>query len=555
MRKTLDLINQILKNERGTIRKEHGGKLRICLIYPNTYRVGIANLGFQSVYRLFNQRKDVVCERAFAPDEGLIPEFEKGHPLVSLESRLPINQFDVLAFSLAFENDLPNLIKILKLSRIRILAKERGFRDPFLIAGGALCFANPEPFAEIFDCIFVGEAEELIDPFVDCYLRTKRESQSSEFKEILKRELIKLPGLYIPDAYRQITDSEGRYIGKEPLWHEAPKVIKKVSSNNLKERFNFSQIVTPLSAFPEMFLIETMRGCPFNCRFCLVGKIYRPVRKVPLENLRHAIEEARKYEPKVVGLIAPSLSAHRELVELLESPEIELSFTSLRADRLTLSMIDHLSRRKTVTLAPEAGTERLRRIIGKEISEENILEVVRALNDRGVERVKLYFMIGLPFETEEDIEGIVKLLRLIREVFHRKLTVSVSIFVPKPFTPFQWHSMERLEIVKEKLKKLNKDTLKLKGINLVHEVPKYSYLQGYLSRADRRALNLLERLSSGVSVQNIIESQFEELYTPKSFEQNLPWDFIVHDGLSKEILWKDYENAKSLAALSTPSKA
>lgn len=547
MKKIVERINELIKKERGTIRKDHGGKVRICLIYPNIYSVGIANLGFQSVYRLFNLRKDVVCERAFLPEQELLPEYEKGYPLISFESKLPLYQFDILAFSLCFENDLANVIKILRLSRLNPKVRDREPEDPLIVAGGILCFTNPEPFAEIFDCLFVGEAEELISPFIEKYKEVQKEVSPFEFKEVLKKELTKLRGFYIPEAYSEIYDQRGKLIGRTKEWKEAPDKVEKVSAQDLSNQFNYSQIVTSESAFPNMFLVETMRGCPFNCRFCLVGKVYRPLRKVPIESIRDAIKEAKKHEFSMAGLIAPSISANKELKELLQSPDIELSFTSLRADKFTIDMVDLLVKRRTLTLAPEAGTERLRRVIGKGVSEEDILKISKILSDKGLENLKLYFMIGLPFEHDDDIDGIIELLRKIRAQFARKLTASISIFVPKPFTPFQWHRMEDYETVKEKLKKLKKDTLKIKGFKLLHEVPKYSYLQGYLSRADRRGLSIIERISSGENVQNAIAEVIDEIYFVKDFNDYLPWDFIVHEGIDKESLWREYEKAKLLS--------
>lgn len=549
MKKIVERINEIIKKERGTIRKDHGGKVKICLVYPNSYQVGIANLGFQSVYRLFNQRKDVVCERTFLPEQELLLEHERGYPLISYESKTPLNQFEIIAFSLSFENDLANVIKILKLSKINPLARERELEDPLIIAGGVLCFANPEPFANIFDFLFIGEAEELIDPFIDRYKEIKEEVNLLEFKDVLKRELIKLKGIYIPEAYTEVYDSKGKLIGRQKNWEEAPEKVEKVSAKNFNVQFNYSQIVTSESAFPDMFLIETMRGCPFNCRFCLVGKVYRPVRKVPLEKIKNAIEDGKKYDFSTAGLIAPSLSANQELKELLQSPDVELSFTSLRADRFTIDMVDLLAQRKTITVAPEAGTERLRKVIGKGISEEDLVKISKLFSERGLETLKLYFMIGLPFEREEDIDSIVQLIKKIREIFTRKLTASISIFVPKPFTPFQWHRMEELDTVKERIKKLKKDTLKIKGFKLVHEVPKYSYLQGYLSRADRRGLNVIQKIANGENIKNVIEEVLEQIYLIRELNDYLPWDFIVHEGIDKKSLWMEYEKAKALSNL------
>lgn len=539
MRKIFEKIDALLKKEKGTIFKEHGGRIRICLIYPNLYQIGISNLGFQTVYRLFNQRKDVVCERAFLPERD---EEYRDYPLFSFESKTPLYEFDILAFSLCFENDYPNILKILELGKVPYYSFQRDFNHPLVIAGGVLCFSNPEPVAKIFDIIFVGEAEELIDKFVELYKTVKRDSYEEDFKQNLKKEILKLAGFYVPEAYEEKYDSSGKLLKREILWNSAPEKIKRVYCKDLSEKFSFSQIITEEAVFSQMFLIETMRGCPFSCRFCLVGHVYKPVRKVSIEKLKEKIQQ---FKPFRTGIIAPSPTAYSDLKELFKISGVELSFTSLRADKSTIDILKNLAFQKTLTLAPEAGSERLRRIIKKGINEENLLLIAQNLKETKVETLKLYFMIGLPFERDEDVDEIVKLIKKIRNVFPRRITASVSVFVPKPFTPFQWHRMEDYEVVKEKLKKLKKETSVIKGFKLVHEVPKYSYMEGYFARASRKAISVIERLSKGENFGKLV--CLGELYEMRTFSDCLPWDFIEHEGLSKEVLWKEYEKAKAEA--------
>jgi len=541
MRKIFEKINALLEKEKGTIFKEHGGRIRICLIYPNLYPIGISNLGFQTVYRLFNQRKDIVCERVFLPKD--IEDYKK-YPLVSFESKTPIYAFDILAFSLCFENDYPSILKILELGKVPYYSFQRNFNHPLVIAGGVLCFTNPEPVAQIFDIIFIGEAEGLIDKFIEVYKFVKNNSYEEDFKENLKREVLKLDGFYVPEAYEEIHDAHGKLIGRQYIWNNASEKIKRVYCKEFTKKFSFSQIITQEAVFSNMFLVETMRGCPFSCRFCLVGHVYKPVRKANIEDLKSKIEELKPFQ---AGLIAPSITAYKELKELLKISDVELSFTSLRADKSTIEILKTLALRKTITLAPEAGTDRLRRIIKKEISENDLLLIAQKLNETELEILKLYFMIGLPFEKDEEIDEIVNLIKKIRSVFQRKITASVSIFVPKPFTPFQWHRMEKYEIVKEKLKKLKKDTLQIKGFKLVHEVPKYSYMEGYFAKAPRKAISVIERLSKGENFWHFFDEIQDSLYEIKSFNDYLPWDFIEHEGLSKEALWKEYEKAIAIA--------
>lgn len=541
MRKIFEKINALLEKEKGTIFKEHGGRIRICLIYPNLYPIGISNLGFQTVYRLFNQRKDIVCERAFLPKD--IEDYKK-HPLVSFESKTPIYAFDILAFSLCFENDYPSILKTLELGKVPCYSFQRNFNHPLVIAGGVLCFTNPEPVAQIFDIIFIGEAEGLIDKFIEVYKSVKKSSYEEDFKENLKREVLKLDGFYVPEAYEEKYNAHGKLIGRQPIWNDAPEKIRRVYCKNFTKKFSFSQIVTQEAVFSNMVLVETMRGCPFSCRFCLVGHVYKPVRKANIEELKAKIEELKPFQ---AGLIAPSITAYRELKELFKFSDVELSFTSLRADKSTIEILKTLALRKTITLAPEAGTDRLRRIIKKGISEDDLLLIAQELNKTELEILKLYFMIGLPFEKDEEINEIINFIKKIRSVFQRRITASVSIFVPKPFTPFQWHRMEEYERVKEKLKKLKKDTLQIKGFKLVHEVPKYSYMEGYFTKASRKAISVIERLSKGENFWKFFDEIKDSLYEIKSFNDYLPWDFIEHEGLSKEALWKEYEKAIAIA--------
>lgn len=546
MRKIIEKINLLLQKEKGTIRKEHGGRIKICLLYPNFYRIGISNLGFQTVYRLFNERKDVVCERSFLPSQDELTEYRET-TLISFESKTPLYEFDILAFSLCFENDYPNILKILDFAKIPMLSNERKPNQPLLIAGGVLCFSNPEPIANIFDVIFVGEAEDLIDNFLKIYREVKQNSYEQDFKYNLKLQLLKNKGFYVPEAYEEIHEGSGKIVGRKNLWKDAPNTIKRVFCKDFFNKFSFSQLVTTESIFPNMLLVEAMRGCPFRCRFCLVGHVFNPVRKASVDNLRIKVKETCNLDSHTVGIITPSLSAYGEIRDLIKDENIELSFTSLRADKHTLEIIKHISKRKTLTLAPEAGSERLRRVIKKGILEEDLLMISEKLSETTVENLKLYFMIGLPFEEDDDIDEIIKLIKKIREKFSRKISASISIFVPKPFTPFQWHRMEDYEIVKERLRQIKKDTLKIKGFKLLHEVPKYSYMQGFLSRADRRALAIIKRLSEGENFSRIFDEIKEQIYSIKNFSDYLPWDFIEHEGLTKKHLWDEYKKAQSEA--------
>lgn len=539
MKKIPENVEYFLSREKGTIFKKPGGKLRVCLIYPNVYSLGVSNLGFQTVYRLLNQRKDTLCERAFLPDN-----IYEDATVVSFESKTPLYEFDILAFSLCFENDYPNILKILKHSKIPYLASERKAHHPLLIAGGIICFSNPEPISKIFDIIVVGEAEDILDQFIDTVNAVKVGSYEKDFKQQLKKELIKLEGFYIPEAYEEIY-SDGVVVGRKTLWKEAPERIRKVYSKDFAKSFSHSVIVSSLAAFPNMYLIETMRGCPFRCRFCLVGHVYAPVRKADFERIKDIIKEVKASELSV-GLIAPTITAYQNLITLVDE-KTEISFTSLRADRSTVDFLKTLKTQKTVTLAPETGSERLRKVIKKGITEEEILTIVRKLSDTPVQTLKLYFMIGLPFERDEDIDEIINLLKKVRNLFPRMITASISVFVPKPFTPMQWHRMEDMDVVKERLKKIKRDAATIKGLRVNHEVIKYAYMQGYFARADRRAVTVIERVSEGENFLRIFDELSDFVYSIRDYNDFLPWDFIEHEGLSREYLWFEYKKAMSEA--------
>lgn len=530
-------IDFLLSKERGTFYKEPGGRINICLIYPNTYHIGMSNLGFQGIYTLLNRRADVVCERAFLPDEEDMDEFIRtGSEIVSMESKRPLNRFDILAFSVSFENDYPNIPLILRLAKIPVLALERRYgRHPLLIMGGICAFFNPEPIAEVFDICFIGEAEEMLEEFIDLYKR------SGSREEVLRGSL-SIEGLYVPEFY-EVEYSNGFILKRRPL-KGAPEMIKKRFVKDLSRYPLGPSIITPETEFSLMYLIEVMRGCPWSCRFCVTGYVYKPVRKKDKDLI---IEEVRSVDADRFGLIGPSLSDYPYIKDVLSFENVEFSITSLRASKKSAEIVRLLRGSKSVSIAPEAGTERLRRVIDKRITEEDIIETSRLILSEGVENLRLYFMIGLPTETEEDIEGIVNLVRKIRGLSSGgNIVLTVSTFVPKPFTPFQWHPMERPETVKERLKVIKKGLMHLKGVKVFHDVPKYAYMQGLFARGDRRIIRVIEGVSNGkdwkkVCLETGIDIDYY-IFRKRDLAETLPWDFI-DCGVRKERLWKEYQIA------------
>jgi len=555
-RKLIEKADTLLSKEKGTIYKDPGGRINICLVYPNNYHVGMSNLGFQGIYGLLNSRNDVVCERAFLPDDSDFDEYVRsGTPVFSLESKRPLNSFDIVAFSVAFENDYPNILKILNISNVPVRSRDRNEYHPLLIAGGVCCFFNPEPIADIFDIIFVGEAEESLDEFMDTYKEVKVKAE-------VKKKALKIEGVYVPEFYDISYNNDGT-ISDRVASDNAPDSIKRRHLRDLTSSLITSHIVTPEAEFSDMYLIEAMRGCPWNCRFCLVGHIYSPPRKKPLDVIKAEIESAKekvKVEAKVkensttrIGLIGPSLSDYPHIADVLCIDQVSFSITSLRASSKSAELVGLLKGHKSVSIAPEAGTERLRKVINKRITEKDIVDTSGLLFNAGIENLRLYFMIGLPTETEEDISGIVELVRKIRSLSERgNITLSVSTFVPKPFTPFQWHPMEDIGTVKGKMKFIKKALKDIKGVKVFHDVPRYAHMQGLFSMGDRRVLNVLEAMARTNDSTDDWNKACSEagidwayyIFRDRGFEEKLPWDFI-DTGISKAKLWDEYKESQT----------
>jgi radical SAM superfamily enzyme YgiQ (UPF0313 family) len=539
--KLREKIDILLSKEKGTVYKEPGGRINIALVYPNTYHVGMSSLGFQGIYGLLNSMKDVVCERVFLPDDNDMNEYARTDTeLFSMESKRHLNRFDIIAFSVSFENDYPNIVKIFELSKIPLMSPERSSRHPLIIMGGVCAFFNPEPVADFLDICFIGEADEMLPEFLDLYRSCK------DRHEILRKSLT-IEGLYATQFYSIAFDTEGIISGRYQA-EGAPEIIRRRFLKDISGSKIETSIITPETEFSEMYLIELMRGCPWNCRFCVAGRIYNPPRKKELQAIEDEIQTALT-KTKRVGLIGPSLSDYPYIRDVLKIPEVDFSITSLRASTKSAELVSLMKGHKSVSIAPEAGTERLRRVINKRITEEDILYTAELLFAEGIETLRLYFMVGLPTETREDIEGIIHLVKKISAVSERRyITLSFSTFVPKPFTPFQWHPMEKLSEVKERLKILKKGLLPIKGVKVFHDVPKYAYMQGLFSMGDRRVAMVLKGMSKtddwleAAEIAGINKDCY--IFRKKDFSEILPWDFIDM-GISKEKLWDEYQEALS----------
>jgi radical SAM superfamily enzyme YgiQ (UPF0313 family) len=537
-RKLVENADALLAKEKGTVFKDPGGKISFCLVYPNTYHVGMSNLGFQGLYGLLNRREDVVCERAFLPDDADIAEYRRtATPVFSLENKRPLTSFDIVAFSLSFENDYPNIFRILSLSKIPFRTDGRGDYHPLIIAGGVAVSFNPEPVALALDLVFIGEAEEAVGEFIELY------KQAGD-KDGVRRKALQLEGVYVPSEY-EIAYLEDGTILRRTAKEGAPGCIQKRTVKDLSLAPLNTSVITAETEFSGMYLVEIMRGCPWNCRFCLVGNFFGPLRKKGVPQVRGEIEEGKKVSEKI-GIIGPSLSDYPNIGEILCIEGVQFSITSLRASGRSAELIGLLKGHKSVSIAPEVGTERLRSVINKQVTEQDIVTTAGLLFDCGIETLRLYFMIGLPTETEEDIEGIIDLVGKVRALSKKTgIVLSVSTFVPKPFTPFQWHPMERLDSAKKKIRQIKK-SLEPKGIKTFHDVPKYAHMQGLFSLGDRRIFLVIERMVETddwrtACAEAGIDPDFY-VFRKKLFDETLPWDFI-DIGVPKEKIWEEYSKA------------
>ncbi|NWG02195.1 MAG: TIGR03960 family B12-binding radical SAM protein [Syntrophaceae bacterium] len=555
----------ILEKERGTVQKPWGGKISICLLYPNTYHVGMSNLGFQTLYQILNTEQDVVCERAFLPEPEDIEEYRDTQTtLFSLESQKPLSQFDIVAFSISFENDFMNILTLLELAHIPFDSRFRDGRYPWVIAGGVAVFLNPEPVSEFFDLFILGEAEEAIGEFLEVYRQIVLEKGKKE-KEDCLRKLSGVEGVYVPKFYQVTYKEDGKIEAMDPQ-PGIPKQVKRRWVPHLDGFPAQSTLFTPDTEFREMAMVEVNRGCPRGCRFCAACFVYHPFRNRSLPLLGSISEEALLKQHRI-GLTGTAVSDHPQLLSLCQhilSQQGEISLSSLRVDSVTSSLIRYLieGKERTVAIAPEAGSERLRKILKKGYTEKEILKSIDTLVENGLYQIKCYFLIGLPSETDEDIKEILQLVKRIRHqiLSHSrdpqkrwKLILSVNPFIPKPSTPFQWLPLEGVGELKRKLKTIQRGIHGGNGIGMIHDLPKWAYVQALLSRGDRRVGRILvaAHRSQGDWGQALRETPINAdfyVYRRRDLDEIFPWDFIDH-GFSKEKLKEEYLTAMKEAGV------
>ena len=565
--KLVQKAKRILEKERGAVQKPWGGKKSICLIYPNTYHVGMSNLGFQTVYQCLNSEDDIVCERAFLPDSEDLREYTNTQtPLFSLESQKPLSNFDIIAFSISFENDFLNILTLLDLAHIPIESRLREEGYPLVIAGGVAVFLNPEPISKFFDLFIIGEAEEVIKEFLEVYRNDYSEKGRREKDDFL-RKAGKVEGIYVPKFYHVTHTEDGKIEAMKPesgfSQHVKRRWVKEIDQFPTR-----SILFTRETEFKEMALVEVNRGCPRGCRFCAACFVYHPFRNRSLSLLETLSKEGLTEECRI-GLTGTAVSDYPDLLPLCQSilsQQGGISLSSLRVDAVTHSLIQCLRKSgdRTVAIAPEAGSERLRKVLRKGYTDEEVLKAVDTLVENGLYQIKCYFLIGLPSETDEDVKAIPLLAKKIRHQIlsnqknqrsRWKLVLSVNPFIPKPATPFQWAPLEEVSELKRKLKVIQRALKGEKGIEMIHDIPKWAYIQALLSRGDRRVGKILIATHhyGGNWGQALRETSINPdfyVYRKRDLDEIFPWDFIDH-GIPKERLEEEYLTAMKEAGIKT----
>ncbi|OLB05280.1 MAG: radical SAM protein [Candidatus Rokuibacteriota bacterium] len=550
-------LQRLLADEQGAVRKDWGGKIAVALVYPNTYTVGMSNLGFQTIYRHLNALPDVVCERLFLPDPEDIDELGRtGSVPISLESFRPLTDFHMVGFSVTYEGDYVNTLRLLTLAGIPLRADDRRPHDPLVLMGGVCAFSNPEPMAPFMDAIAVGEGEELVTELIAAY-RT-----GADDRERFLDALAAIEGVYVPSRYVVVYAPDGGVGEVRPLG-AAPAIVTKRRLRNVNAFETVDAVKTPNAEYGHMALLEVGKGCGRGCRFCLEGQVYRPVRHRSVDALRETVARIAASGEKRVGLVGACVSDYPwigELLKVVEDNGLELSISSIRADSLTDDLVAALARggHRTLTIAPEAGTERLRRAIRKAITDEQVLAACDLVRAHGIPNLKTYFMIGQPTETLEDVEAIPRLAERMLERLRvpdprarpfGRLTLSISSFVPKPWTPFQWAPFDGAASLQAKLEIVKHGVRRFSNVRVLHENPREAALQALLARGDRRVAGFLELAASFGGDWRRALREWDgdaDVCTSRvrSTDERLPWDhFDV--GVKKAGLIREWERAQA----------
>jgi len=518
-------LRRELPRERGAIFKDWGGRIPIAIVYPNSYYVGMSNLGFQSLYALLNSHDNIVCERVFWSRSAT--------QCLSIESQRPLSDFAVIAFSVSYELDYFNIIDILKSGSVPLFAADRDDSHPIVIGGGPCITANPQPLSPFFDCLAIGEAEAILPAMVEAITDGIEGS-----KDELVRTLAAIPGIYAPCL------NHDRTVHRQWVQH-------------IDDFATTSVVLTPDTELGQMYLIEVTRGCRWGCRFCMAGYLFRPFRYRSLDNLLHQAEFGLERE-KRIGVLGASPCDHPEIEELvteLQKRGAQISVSSLRVRPLPRVVLGELTEggAQTIALAPEAGSERLRTVINKGIGDADIIEAMDKVSERRFKRLKLYFMIGLPSETDSDIEDIIKLTLAAKACIDRtragsRITLTVEPFVPKAGTPFQWLPMASAEVLTHRLSLL-RHALRAKGVAVASESANWMTVQGVLSRGDARIGHVLANME-GRTLSSWRRAMDEcsldaQYYVNREipFSERLPWANI-DSGVAQDYLRSELEQAR-----------
>ena len=556
----------VLSREVGSVRKPHGGRLRVALAFPNTYFVGMSNLGLQTVYRLFNADERVVCERVFLPGRQELTEFARTRaPLVTIESQTPVRDFDVFAFSVSFEWDYTNVVAMLRLAGLEPRAERRHPRDPLVVIGGAVTFVNPEPLAPFADVIAAGEAELLVPALVDAFADDGEGDRDRLFGRLTQSR-----GFYVPSLYDVTYDGPGRVAAITPkAGSNAPPTVRKAAVKGTEPLDPPCTVIfTPDTEFGSRLLIEVVRGCANLCRFCWAGYNYLPVRPFATDRILQIAEAARPYATRV-GLVSIALCDHPE-IELILRSLIDMGYSvspaSLRLDDLTEPIVSLLreSGERSITIAPETGSDRLRAVINKTVTNEQILDRAGLIFRCGIENLKLYYMIGLPTETDDDLVAIRDLTlemrdRMLSEARVRgrigRIAASVNPLIPKPGTTYQWLPMTTAPEIDRKIAYLRSLVDDIDNVYFNIKSERHSFYQGLLSLGDRRVADVIERAEQNggnwreaTAAAGLDAAAY--LYRDRTADSFLPWQII--DGTMKTSFFRA-EYDKSLRAEWTTS--